>query len=75
VGLELRDFEERSGCRTSHVVFVDGRDQWSKRKSDLARFIDLMNQGLIDHLFIGSEVETQWEPTLKELLLEGRANS
>ena len=28
VGLELRDFEERTGApRVQHVVFVDGKDQ------------------------------------------------
>jgi hypothetical protein len=61
VGLELRDFEERTGAsRVQHVVFVDGKDQWSYRKSDLKRFIDLFHQGIIDHLIVGREVETVW---------------
>jgi len=68
VGRELREFEERSGLNVKHVVFVDGQDQWAVRKSDLARFLDLMNQGLIDYLFVGVEVETDWEPALKKML-------
>lgn len=68
VGRELREFEEKSGMRIAHVVFLDGRDQWTSRKSDLMRFIDLLNQGLIDCLFIGKEVETLWAPTLQLLL-------
>lgn len=60
VGLELRDFEERSGApRVQHIVFLDGKDQWASRKSDLKRFIDLFHQGLIDHLLIGRDVETE----------------
>ncbi len=70
VGRELREFEERSGApRVLHVVFVDGRDQWSSRKSDLKRFIDLFHQGVIDHLFVGREVETEWKKLLSSLLL------
>ena len=68
VGRELREFEERSGARIAHVVFVDGKDQWASRASDLRRFVDLFHQGLIDHLFVGREVETDWGPTLYSLL-------
>ena len=51
-GLRLRQFEERAGAPgVLHVVFLDGKDQWSSRKSDLKRFIDLFHQGLIDYLF------------------------
>lgn len=65
VGRELREFEERAGAnRTSHVVFLDGKMQWSHRQSDLKRFVDLFNQGLIDHLIVGREVETKWEKLL-----------
>ena len=67
VGRELKEFEERSGIRVYHIVFVDGKAQWSYRKSDLARFLDLTNQGLIDYLFVGREVEIEWEPTLTTL--------
>lgn len=66
VGRELREFEERSGAdHVSHVVFLDGETQWSHRQSDLKRFIDLFHQGLIDHLIIGREVETDWEKLLR----------
>jgi hypothetical protein len=60
VGLELRMFESKSGMSIDHIVFVDGKDQWNCRKSDLLRFIDLHQQGLIDHLIIGREVENGW---------------
>lgn len=60
VGLELRMFESKSGISIDHIVFVDGKDQWNCRKSDLLRFIDLHQQGLIDHLIIGREVESEW---------------
>lgn len=66
VGLELRDFEERTGApRVRHVVFLDGKDQWSYRKSDLKRFIDLFHQGIIDNLIVGREVETAWGELLE----------
>jgi hypothetical protein len=65
VGLELREFEERTDAPpVLHVVFLDGQEQWSHRQSDLRRFIDLFHQGIIDHLFIGRDVEKEW----KELL-------
>ncbi len=68
VGRELREYEERSGVQVTHVVFLDGKTQWTARQSDLYRFIDLMNQGLIDYLFVGKEIETDWEPLLTKLL-------
>jgi hypothetical protein len=68
VGRELREFEERTNAKVAHVVFVDGRVQWGHRQSDLRRFIDLFHQGIINHLLIGREVETDWEPLLDSLL-------
>lgn len=68
VGRELREFEEGAGISVTHVVFMDGKEQWGSRESDLKRFVDLYHQGVIDHLFIGREVETEWEPTLDRLL-------
>lgn len=66
VGRELREFEDRSGApRCLHVVFVDGKEQWSSRKSDLKRLIDLFHQGFVDHLIVGREVETEWEKLLR----------
>jgi hypothetical protein len=69
VGRELRDFEERIGesC-VLHIVFLDGKAQWTSRKSDLRRFIDLFHQGLIDYLFVGREVETEWQRLLTALI-------
>jgi hypothetical protein len=68
VGRDLREFEERTKTSITHVAFLDGRVQWKHRQSDLRRFIDLFHQGLIDHLLIGKEVETDWEPLLESKL-------
>lgn len=68
VGSELRDYKARTGQRIHHVVFLDGKDQWGNRRSDLKRFIDIMNQGLIDFLIIGKEVETEWRKVLEQIL-------
>jgi len=70
VGRELRDFEEVTALnrRVLHIVFADGKDQWLARVTDLRRLIDLFHQGLIDHLFIGREVDDTWEGTLEALL-------
>lgn len=68
VGLELRYFEEKTKCKVEHIVFVDGKEQWTARKSDLNRFIDLLNQGLIDQLFVGKDIEGKWSEALRELL-------
>jgi hypothetical protein len=68
VGQELREFEDRTGASVSHVVFVDGREQWSHCQSDLRRFIDLFHQGLIDYLIVGKEAESGWETLLTSLL-------
>lgn len=68
VGRELREYEQRSPTRIAHIVFVDGRDQWRSRKSDLLRFVDLFHQDLIDYLIVGNEVEDEWESVLSHLL-------
>ena len=72
VGRELREFEEQTKQKVVHIVFVDGSIQWGTRKSDLNRFIDLTNQGLIDHLLAGREIETQLEELLTSLLAAGK---
>jgi hypothetical protein len=69
VGRELRDFEERTKHpRINHIAFVDGKQQWASRQSDLRRMIDLFHQGIVDHLFIGKEVESEWSETLRSLI-------
>jgi len=73
IGLELREYEERTNQKINHIVFLDGKAQWSSRKSDLRRFIDIMNQGLIDYLIIGKEVENEWEKTLEKILTDSKA--
>jgi len=68
MGRELRVFEDSGGFKVKHIVFVDGKSQWDDRRSDFVRFIDLLNQGFIDHLFIGKDVETEWESCLISIL-------
>jgi hypothetical protein len=74
VGRELREFEEAPkvnksvGISVVHVVFVDGLTQWAVRRSDLKRFVDLTNQGLIDYLLAGAEIETELEKILSKVL-------
>jgi len=68
VGREIREFEEESGINICHVAFLDGRDQWGHRVSDFVRFIDLFNQGIIDYLIVGKQVESDWENILREVL-------
>lgn len=69
VGRELREFEERTKLpRVQHVVLLDGKEQWLTRKSDLTRFVDLLCQGIIDQLFVGKEIESQWSRFLKDTL-------
>lgn len=68
VGREIRDYEKKSVHKITHVVFIDGKDKWNSRKSDLARFIDLHNQGVIDYLFIGKTIETEWEKVLHQVI-------
>lgn len=69
VGCELREFEDRTGHpHVHHIVFLDGKQQWTNRDSDLKRMIDLFYQGIIDHLIIGKEVEDEWAETLNRFL-------
>lgn len=70
VGTELRLFEEQTGRKVFHACILDGKQQWNSRKSDLVRFIDILNQGLLDVLIIGREVEYDWEPFLVQALQE-----
>ena len=68
VGRELRDFEKRTGLHVDHAVLLDGRDQWTSRKSDLLRFCDLYYQGLVDALIVGREVETVWQSYVQSVV-------
>lgn len=72
VGRELREFEKRTGLHVEHAVLLDGKDQWKSRKSDLLRFCDLYYQGLVDALFVGSEVETDWQPYVRRVVDRAR---
>ncbi len=68
VGRELRDFEKRTKLHVDQAVVLDGKAQWTSRKSDLLRFYDLWHQGLIDLLVVGREVETEWQPFVKSVV-------
>ena len=68
VGRELREYEEATGTKIHHFVFLDGKVQWERRKSDLKRFIDLTCQGFIDKLFIGKDVENLFGAELARTL-------
>ncbi len=67
VGQELRAFEERYGPAIRHYAILDGRQQWSARRSDLRRAVDLLCCGLLDELIVGSEVMTEWPGIVQEL--------
>ena len=68
VGKELREYEEKHESKIYHVVFVDGKEQWGHRVSDFIRFIDLYNQGIIDDLVVGKDVEVRWSKVLHQIL-------
>ncbi len=67
VGQELRAFEDLHGLHVGHYVFLDGKVQWSSRRSDLRRAIDLLSSGLVDELILGREVLTEWPRVSSEL--------
>ena len=68
VGQELRSFEDLHGIHVNHYVFLDGRAQWSARRADLRRAIDLLSSGLINELIVGREVLTEWPRVVRELV-------
>jgi hypothetical protein len=74
VGRELREYEEKRHSRIHHAVFIDGNEQWESRESDFIRFIDLYNQGIIDELIVGKDVESKWEKILIEIIMSSEKN-
>ncbi|MCP9905389.1 hypothetical protein KBY85_14780 [Cyanobium sp. BA5m-10] len=69
VGMEIREYESKARCKVVHIVCVDGRDQWEARKSDLRRLVDLLNQGYIDTLIVGREVESTFEGVIEAAII------
>ena len=67
VGQELRAFEHKYGLHTYHYAILDGAQQWSHRKSDLRRAVDLLCAGLLDELLVGREVLTEWPRIVSEM--------
>lgn len=74
VGRELREYEEKHHSRIHHAVFIDGKEQWSSRESDFIRFIDLYNQGIIDELIVGKDVESKWGKILSDIIISSTKN-
>lgn len=60
VGAEIREFERRHGPCLAHYAIIDGKEQWSHRRSDLRRAVDLLCMGLIDELIAGEELVSDW---------------
>jgi len=67
VGQELRAFGDLLGIHVRHYVFLDGKQQWASRRSDLRRAIDLLEMRLVDELIVGREVLVEWPRALAEL--------
>lgn len=64
VGTELAVQEKARSWHIDHYLILDGKAQWAARKSDLRRAIDLLYSGLVDELFIGRELLTEWQPAV-----------
>jgi hypothetical protein len=67
VGAELRMYEDKGGRRVLHYLIFDGRYQWQKRRSDLARAYDLLSCDLLDELVVGDEVLHEWPRIVREI--------
>lgn len=72
VGREIREFEEKAKTKIHHFVAIDGKDQWAARESDLRRLIDLACQGLVDDLFIGTDVEQRFGQKIEKIISSRR---
>jgi hypothetical protein len=68
VARELKDLEEMFGLKIYHYVVTDGKEQWSRRRGDLVKLIDLLNRGLIDGLFVGRSASSELKEELKNVL-------
>ena len=72
VGREIREFEEKAKTRIYHFAVIDGKNQWAARESDLKRLIDLASQGLLDDLFIGTDVEKRFPEVVESIIAKRR---
>ncbi|WP_160050025.1 hypothetical protein [Nocardiopsis sp. FR4] len=75
VGTELRTFEDEFGIHVNHYAILDGRHQWSARKSDLRRSVDLLYTGLLDEIIVGREVLKEWPRIVRECCNSHHASS
>jgi len=54
--------------KPKHFLFIDDKNTWwGMGKSYLCRIIDMLNMKLVDEVFFGKEVITEWPKTLKKL--------
>jgi hypothetical protein len=67
VGTELRMYQDKGGRRVLHYLVFDGRYQWQRRRSDLARAYDLLSSGLLDEVIVGDEVLGEWPRIVHEV--------
>jgi hypothetical protein len=67
VGTDLRMYEDKGGRRVLHYLIFDGRYQWQRRRSDLARSYDLLSSGLLDEVIVGDEVFDEWPRCVHEM--------
>jgi hypothetical protein len=66
-GLEINQIKTIKH-RPKHFLFIDDKfTWWGMGKSYLCRIIDMLNMKLVDEVFFGKEVITEWPKTLKKL--------
>lgn len=67
VGTEMRMLWDHGGPYIRHYAILDGLQQWTVRKSDLRRAVDLLCSGLLDELLVGQEILQEWPRIVREL--------
>ena len=61
----------QSQSKIKHFLFVDDKFTWWKLgKSYLCRMIDILNMGLVDEIFFGKEVISEWPKRLESIKKE-----
>lgn len=61
-GYELNDLRDR-GVEVEHFLFLDDHWTWWKMgRSYLCRIVDMLHADLLDGVFFGKEVVTEWPP-------------
>jgi len=69
-GLEINQIKTNK-YKPKHFLFIDDKfTWWGMGKSYLCRIIDMLNMKLVDEVFFGKEVITEWPKTLKKLIAQ-----